>query len=195
MQCTCSVLSPAACPALQCFSTLSRIRYNFRTKGIEHKMRVLISPAIFVWNISHSKKNWATYFKKMYIGLHVKYPLLLSDFNASWGFSTYTYFRKILKYKILWNSVKWEPSRPMQTEGRTDWQTDGYGDSNSPFSQFCERAWKYPLRRWMHFSLNKRLIRQLHNTGTQIILFNHRHKLWGSRWVGGDKCPSSIFST
>jgi len=29
---------------------------------------------------------------KMYIGLHVKYPLFLSDFNDTWIFSTY--FRK-----------------------------------------------------------------------------------------------------
>jgi len=26
--------------------------------------------------------------KKMYIGLHVKYPLFLSDFNETWIFST-----------------------------------------------------------------------------------------------------------
>jgi hypothetical protein len=28
-------------------------------------------------------------------------------------------FRKILKYKILWKSVQWEPSCPVQTDGRT----------------------------------------------------------------------------
>ena len=32
---------------------------------------------------------------RMYIGVHVKYPLLLSDFNQTGIFSTY--FRKILK--------------------------------------------------------------------------------------------------
>jgi hypothetical protein len=37
----------------------------------------------FVWNIFHSKKNGARYDKKMYVGLPVKYPLLLSDFNEN----------------------------------------------------------------------------------------------------------------
>jgi len=30
-------------------------------KFIEHKMLVLIFSTTFVWNISHSKKNWARY--------------------------------------------------------------------------------------------------------------------------------------
>ena len=38
---------------------------------------------IFAWNIFHSKKNWARYDRKMYIGLHVKYPLFLYDFNEN----------------------------------------------------------------------------------------------------------------
>jgi len=33
----------------------------FGKKVIEHKMCVLISSTRFVWNISHSKKNWARY--------------------------------------------------------------------------------------------------------------------------------------
>jgi hypothetical protein len=39
----------------------------------------------------------------MYIGLHVKYLLLLSDFNETSLFSQI--FRKILKYQISLNSV------------------------------------------------------------------------------------------
>jgi hypothetical protein len=52
----------------------------------------------------------------MYIGLHVKYSLFLSDFNESWILSTD--FRKMLKYQISWTSVRWEPSGSMRTDGQ-----------------------------------------------------------------------------
>jgi len=51
----------------------------------------------------------------------MKYPLFLSDFNKTRTFSTD--FRKILKHKISWKSVQWEPSCSMRTDGRTDGQT------------------------------------------------------------------------
>ena len=55
-------------------------------KKIEHKIYVLSVSTNFVWNIFHSKNNWAKYDK--YIGLHVKCPLLLSDFDETWIFWT-----------------------------------------------------------------------------------------------------------
>ena len=62
-------------------------------------MCVLIFSTTFVWNISHSKKNSARFDKKTHIGPHVKYPLILSDFNETWIFPTD--FGKNLKYQIL----------------------------------------------------------------------------------------------
>ena len=63
-------LSSVACPALNYFSPLSHKCHDFR-KVIEHKICALFSSTTFVWNISHSKKNWARYEKKMSVGLYV----------------------------------------------------------------------------------------------------------------------------
>ena len=53
-------------------------------------MCVLIFSTIFVRNISHSEKKLASKVKKkyIYIGLHVKYALILSNFNETLIFST-----------------------------------------------------------------------------------------------------------
>jgi len=47
---------------------------------------------------------------KVYIGLHTKYPLFLSDFNEIWNFLP-TEFRKIFKCKI---PQKWEELRAVK---------------------------------------------------------------------------------
>jgi len=64
----------------------------------------------------------------MYIGLHVKYPLFFSNFNANLIFSTD--FRKIRIYQISLKSIQREPSG----------QTDGYDKAKSRISQFFGRA-------------------------------------------------------
>ena len=52
------------------------------------------------------------------IGLHVKCPLFLSDFNENW--ILLIYFRKMVDYHISWKSAQWEPSFSMRTDGQTD---------------------------------------------------------------------------
>jgi hypothetical protein len=79
----------------------------------------------------------------MYIGLHVKYPLSLSDFNQT--YILLTGFRKVLKYQISLKSVQWEPSCSIRTDGHIDRQTDRHDEAHSRFSQMCERAYKQEL--------------------------------------------------
>jgi len=55
----------------------------------------------------------------MYIGID-KHQLTSSDFNETFTFFS-TYFRKILKYRFSWKSVRSKPSFSMRTEGLRFW--------------------------------------------------------------------------
>jgi len=48
------------------------------------------------------------------MGVLVKYPLFLSDFNHIRIFTTD--FRKTFKYQISWKSVQWKQSFSMRTD-------------------------------------------------------------------------------
>jgi hypothetical protein len=91
---------------------------------------VFIFCTAFVWNISHSKKKRARYDKKMYIFLHAKYSLFLSDFNESW--TSLTDFRII--------HIKFHKNPPSGSWVVPCGRTDGHDAANSRFSQFCECA-------------------------------------------------------
>ena len=80
-----AAMSSAASLALPHFSTLSHKRYDFREKVTEHRMCGLTFSTTFtflilrgiLWDIVIILKS-----------LHVKYALLLLDFNETWAFST-----------------------------------------------------------------------------------------------------------
>jgi len=69
----------------------------------------------------------------LYIGLHVKYLLFLSDFNETWIFSTH--FRKIIQF----NKNKPTVSGIVPCRRKDRW-TDRRDEANSRFSKFCEHA-------------------------------------------------------
>jgi hypothetical protein len=78
---------------------------NFITLNI--KMCLMISSTNLVWNISHSKKNSARNFHKLtYIGLQVKYLLLLSDFKQPEFLLQI--FEKYSNVKFPKKSFQWE---------------------------------------------------------------------------------------
>lgn len=91
---------------------------------------------------------------KTYLGLHVKYPTFLPDFNEILILPTD--FRKSPEYQIWAKSVWWDP------KGHVDWRRDrraeaggwtgGHDAINRRFSRLCKRVYKclniIGLRKW-----------------------------------------------
>jgi hypothetical protein len=119
--------------------------------------------------------------KKMCIGLHVKYPLFLSDINETWIFSKH--LRKILKHQISWKFVQWEHSCSMGTDGQTDGQT--WRNQKSLFAILWTRT-KLALfvsdfsETWMFLTyFRKTVIIKFHanrSSGNWVVLYRHTNR-------------------
>ena len=75
------ILSSVACPALLYFSTLSHKQHDFREKLLNVKCASIFC-TIFCDTFLILRRITGV-MTKMYIGLHVYYPLFLSDFNEN----------------------------------------------------------------------------------------------------------------
>ena len=87
-------------PALQYFYALSHKRHEFKKKTTLNIKCVFSSFLQFLSEIFFIQEEMSELRSKMYIGLHVKCPLYLSDWNETWIF--WTDFPKTLTYQISW---------------------------------------------------------------------------------------------
>jgi hypothetical protein len=127
-----TVLSSVACLSLPYFSSSSHKGHHYRKKKLlDINECVIIFSTTCVWNIPHSKKNWARY-------LYIKYPLFLSDINKIWIFKKYSNIR-FHENPFIGNRVV--------PRARTDGLTDGQTGRQTcmmkliaAFSKFFEHA-------------------------------------------------------
>ena len=101
-------------------------------------MCVLTSSEPFIWNISHSKKQWASYGIKYTLGFmqgthYFCYILMRLEFSrqTSDKFSD-----------IIFHENPFSESRVVQC-GRTDRHASRHDEANRRFSQFCESSYKH----------------------------------------------------
>ena len=94
-------------------------------------MRILIFPYNFCLKHFSFYEEFSEISWQMYTGLHVKYPLFLSDFNEN-EFSRQTFE----------NSSNIKLHKIVQYKSRCSMQTDRHehDEANSCFPLFCERA-------------------------------------------------------
>jgi hypothetical protein len=112
------------------FSTLSHKRCDFRKNVIEHKISVLILSTTFRYNISHSRKNLATYRQKC-----------LNVFMLSTRYSCRILMKREFSRQIFeeHSNIKFHQNPFSGSRVVACGQTEGH-EANSRFSKFCERA-------------------------------------------------------
>ena len=99
-----------------------------------NKKCVILFSLQLLYENSHSKEKLSGILPWLYIGLHGKYPLLLSDFNKTRIFSTD--FRKTLRFHTSRNTVHWETSCSMGTDRQIKKDMTPHGMTNRYFYLF-----------------------------------------------------------
>jgi hypothetical protein len=137
--CICSLRCPACtthapyfhlwpAPFYNIFSTLSHKRHDFRKKKLLNTKCVLILSTIFVWNISHSKKKWARYYKKCIL------VFMLSTLYSCPILKKLEFSPQIFETS---SNVKCRENPPSGGRVVPCGRTDGHDEANSRVSQFC----------------------------------------------------------
>jgi hypothetical protein len=84
MQCAWAILPTVACPAVQYFSTLSHKLHDFGGGGeLLNSKYVFLFPIQLLCETFLILRTERDMIKRMSSGLHVKYPLFLSDFSEA----------------------------------------------------------------------------------------------------------------
>ena len=112
------------CGLSSCITIFHVVSYItiFGNKVAEHKMCFdLLSKFFFFLKHFSFSEEFSEVLLLTHIALHENYPLLLSDFNEAWNFSTD--IRQIFSH-ISWKSVQWEPSFAMRLDGLANRQLD-----------------------------------------------------------------------
>jgi hypothetical protein len=131
-----AIFSCVACLVVHIFPHCLMDDTIFGKKDIQQETPVLIFCTTSVGNIFRSKKN-SVICHKCTLGLHIKYPLFLLDFDDTSIFSTD--FRNIFKHQISRKFVQWEPSFfPAYRE--TDRRMDGRTHITKLMAAFCNFA-------------------------------------------------------
>jgi hypothetical protein len=146
MQSPWAILLSVACPARNIFPHYLINGTIFERKLLSIKC-VSVFSTKFVWNISHSKKNWARYDKKFILTVMSS---TRHSFIFYWNLNFLVQFSKDIKISNFLTAhsegssccMRTDRQTGKQTDRQTDRQANRHSTANSPFSPFCERVQK-----------------------------------------------------